>query len=345
MTRIMRLVAAGAALALGLPAGARAYEYEQEATTKLMMEMIADLGGHDAVRVNSGKTVRCSYGGTRKVSIVKRGTTTTYRGDYRNCREEGSIRDGLYEIIFKGDEIVSSTSKRSVNGKLFDAAMEGNAAQVRKLIRAKADVNYTESVDNTDGGTIDEMSPLMVATMAGSLETVKLLVANGAWVNYLNSLAVNALWIAAHNGHPEIVRHLAKHGAYLNNSNFEDVTPLMAAAMNGHLPVVKFLVGARATLNAVHKDGDSALMFAVARKQTDVARFLIDAGADVNIRNRHGVTALLIAVAEENEEIAGKLLEKGADASARTTDGKSALDVARARGMTRLVTMLEEAGG
>lgn len=343
ITRLV-LAAAGAAVALGLPADVRAYEYEQEATTKLMTDMIVDLGGHDAVRRNSGKTVRCGDGGTRRVSIVRRGATTTYRGDYRNCRERGLTRDGFYEIVFKGDEIVSSTSKRSVNGELFDAAMEGNAAGVRKLIRARADVNYTESVDRTEGGTIDGVSPLMVATMAGSLDTVKLLVANGAWVNYLNSMAVNALWIAAHNGHPEIVRYLAGRGAYLNNSNFEDVTPLMAAAMNGHLAVVKFLVGAKADINAVHRDGDTALMFALAQNRTDIARFLIDAGADVAVRNRHGVTALLIAVAEGNEEIVRALLERKADVSARTADGKSALDVARARGMDGIAKLLEAAG-
>lgn len=343
MKTTIMLAIAGAIMAFG-PSPAHCYEAEQDATTKRMMEMIVDLGGHDAVRKNSGKLVRCADGGTRKVSIVKRGTTTTYRGDYRTCREGDSVRDGIYEIVFKGDEIAGSTEKRSINGELFDAAKEGNAAKVRKLIKAKADVNYTESITLADGGSVERLSPLMAATMAGSLDAVKALVAGGAWVNYLNSKAVNSLWIAAHNGNLEIVKHLAAHGAYLNNSNSEDVTPLMAAAMNGHFEVVKFLVDKKAWIDEVHKEGDSALMFAVARGHTDIARFLIDAGANVNIRNAFGVTALIISAAEGNDEVARKLLEKNADTTVRTATGLTALDVARAREMHTVSDLLEEQG-
>lgn len=344
MKTTMLLVSAGVALALNDPAAVLGYEASQDATTKRMMEMIVDLGGHDAVRKNSGKLMRCADGGTRKVAIVKRGITTTYRGDYRTCREGDSVRDGIYEIVFNGDEIVSSTEERSIDGQLFDAAKEGNAAKVRKLLKARADVNHAESIPLADGGSVDELSPLMAATMAGSLDTVKALVAGGAWVNYLNSMAVNSLWIAAHNGNLEIVKHLAAHGAYLNNSNSEDVTPLMAAAMNGHLEVVKFLVEKKVRIDAVHKEGDSALMFAVARGHTDIARFLIDAGADVNIRNAFGVTALIIAAAEGNEEVARTLLEKKADTTLRTANGLTALDVARAREMHSVADLLEEQG-
>lgn len=339
------LLSVVAAAAMNAPVFAHGYEYEQEETTKLMMDMIVDLGGHDAVRKNSGKTMRCSYGGTRKVSIVKRGSTTTYTGDYRNCREKGSVRDGFYEHVIDGNEIISSTSKRSSSGELFNAALQGDSNKVRKLIKAKADVNYTESIQNAEGGYIDEWTPLMSAVMAGSLDTVIQLVSAGAWVNYMNNMAVNSLWIAANKGNLEIVKYLTAHGAYINNSNSEDVTPLMAAAMNGHPDVVKFLTGAKANIDSVHKDGDTALMFAVAHNHTDIAHFLIDSGADINIRNKFGVTALMIAAAEANEDIAKKLLEKKADVAVKTNNGKTALDVARAKGLTRLVNLLEKAAG
>lgn len=339
----LMLVCAGAAIALIVPAAAHCYEVNQDVTTKRMMEMIVDLGGHDAVGRNNGKTMRCTAGGTKKVAIVRRGITTTYRGEYRNCRENGSTRDGIYEIVFKGEEIVGSSAMRSVNGQLFDAAKQGDAAKVRKLLKARADVNYTESIQKTEGGAVDEISPLMAATMTGSLDTVKVLVAGGAWVNYLNSMAVNSLWIAAHNGSLEIVKHLAAHGGYINNSNSEDVTPLMAAAMNGHLEVVKFLVKKKAHIDEVHKEGDSALMFAVAGGHTDIASFLIDAGADITIQNEFGVTALIIAAAEGNEDITGKLLERKVDTAARTNDGNTALDVARAKGLTGIAALLEQA--
>ncbi|HEY3307583.1 MAG TPA: ankyrin repeat domain-containing protein [Desulfuromonadaceae bacterium] len=342
MVSKMQLLAAAAILLNG-PIVAHGYEYDQEATTKLMSQMIVDLGGHDAVGKNSGKTMGCAYSGTRKVTVVKRGETITYSADYRNCREKGSIRDGIYEVVISDDEIVSSTSRRSINGALFDAALAGDAGKTRKLIKAKADVNYTESIPRSEGGHLDEWTPLMSAVMKGSLDAVEQLVSAGAWVNYMNSAAVNALWLAANSGRLDIAKYLVKHGAYIDNRNNEDVTPLMVAAMNGHLDIVKFLIASKAKLNFAHKEGDSALMFALAKGHTDIARLLIMAGADVNIQNRFGISALHIAVAEGNLEGTRLLIGHKADVQARTTSGKMALDVARARGEVEIVKLLEGA--
>ena len=329
------------AVALNAPDIVRAYEYDEQQTQKIIIDMIKDLGGHEAIHKNNGKVMRCIYGGTRKVTIFKQEPFTSYNGDYRNCREKDSIRDGLYEIVLNGDEIESSSSKRSINGELFDAAMEGNTIRVMELIKAKADVNYTESIRKADGGSIDEWSPLMSAVVSGKLDIVKALAKSGAWVNYMNSMAVNSLWIAANTGNLEIVRYLVGQGAYLNNSNFENVTPLMAAAMNGHLEVVRFLAASKAKLDLTHTEGDTALMFALGQKHISIARFLINAGANVNIRNKSGLTALIIAVAEGNEEMVRKLLEKKADVTLKTNDGRTALDLARARGLTRIAELLE----
>lgn len=344
MTKRM-LFSIGAVMLLQCPAVVCGYEYGPEDTTRLMTEMIADLGGHDAVPANSGKTLRCIHRGTKKITISQKDGSTRFTGEYGNCRENGKTRDGIYDIVLRGDEIVSSTSRRSQNGYLFDAAMNDDAGKVRELIKARADVNYTETTSRIEGVSIDEWTPLMSAAVSGNLDIARQLVAAGAWVNYMNSLAVNAVWIAANNGKPDVVKYLVKHGAYVNNRNMEDVTPLMAAAMNGHLDVVRFLIAAKANLDLVHNngEGDTALMFALAGRHTDVARSLIDAGADINIRNKYGVTALIIAAAEGNEEIARKLVEKKANTAAKTTDGKTALDVARAKGLTGIVNLLGKA--
>jgi len=320
-----------------------AYEYDAEETTRLMTEMIIDIGGHDAIGMNSGKTLRCANRGTKKITIIQKQGLTSYIGEYGNCQEKGNTRDGLYEIVLRGDEIVSSNSRRSKNGYLFDAAMEGNAGKLRELIKAKADVNYTESTSKIEAGNIDEWTPLMSAVVSGSLENVKQLVKAGAWVNYLNSAIVNAVWIAANKGQLEIVKYLVANGAYINNRNSEDVTPLMVAAMNGHLEIVKFLVASKADLDVVHKEGDSALMFALAQKHTEIARFLIDSEADINIRNKFGVSALMIAVAEGNEEMTGKLLDKNADIGVKTDKGLTPMDIAIAKGYSRIAELIKKA--
>lgn len=343
MSSIKIILPFAAIITFGLLGYAHSYEYNQEQTQKLIIAMISDLGGHDAVSVNSGKLMNCAYGGTRRVTIVQKDGYTRYMAEYSNCREAGNVRDGNYSIVLEGDAIVTSRSERSRNGELFDAAKAGNAAKVRQLIKAKADVNYTESVRRVEGGYIDEWSPLMSAVAAENLETVKALISAGAWVNYMNSLSVNALWIAANIGNNEIVRYLVQKGAYLNNSNKDNVTPLMTAVMNNHLDVVKTLIKAKANLNLSHNDGDTALMIALAGRFTEVAHLLLKAGADVNIKNKFGTTALHIAVAEGNLEMTRVLLKRKANTSAKTASGMTALDIARAKGQAAVVEMIEKA--
>lgn len=337
------LIHAVAAVALSSPVAAHGYEYGQAETRQLMAGMISDLGGQDGIRSNSGKIIRCLYGGSKKVSIAKIDGQTSYSAEYGNCREAGSIRDGIYKIVLRGDEVISSSSRRSRNGELFDAAMAGNAGQVRKLVKARADVNYTESVRRSEGGNIEEWTPLMSAVAAESPETVRVLVSSGAHVNYLNSMVVNALWIASNIGNAEIVRYLVQQGAYLDNKNKDNVSPLMTAVMNGHLPVVRVLVASKAQLNLGHDDGDTALMVALAGSHTEIARFLVDAGADVNVGNRFGTTALHIAAAEGNYEMVNLLIERRADLTARSDSGFTALAVARAKGNAEVAGLLEKA--
>lgn len=319
-----------------------AYEYSPEQTQKLIEEMTLDLGGHDGARLNNGKVQRCVFGGTKKVSVVTDSELTTYNAVYSNCREKDKTRDGIYDVAIENGEVIVSSSRRSLNGELFDAAMKGNAAELKRLIKAKADVNYTESIRESGGGYVDEWTPLMSATATRSLDSVRHLVKAGAWVNYMNSKAVSALWIAAHNGDVEIVKYLLKSGAYADNRNYEDVTPLMAAAMNGHADVVKVLIAARAKLDYGYNGGDTALMFALERGHTDIARLLLAAGANVNVKNRSGLTALHIAAAEGNLEMVRLLLRRKADSGARMNDGRSALDIAKAKGHAAIVALLEK---
>lgn len=332
------------AVLLVFPVSVFAYEYDAAGTEKLMTLLIKDIGGMDAIAKNSGKILVCSHGGTKKIAIVRKRGETSYTGEYLNCNQNGSIRDGIFEIVIQGNEVLKSTAKRSRNGELFDAAMDDDAGKVKALIKTRADVNYTETTSRIEGVTIDEWTPLMSAAVSGNLDIAKQLVKAGAWVNYMNSLAVNAVWIAANNGKLEVVKYLVKQGAYVDNRNKEDVTPLMAAAINGHLEVAKCLVAAKASLDLVHKngEGDTALMFALAKGHTAIARILIEAGADVNIRNKFGISALHVAVSEGNLDVTKLLIEHKADLAIRTSDGMTALEIARAKGHSDVAALIEK---
>jgi len=304
--------------------------------------ILDDLGSPAVQQKNNGKTFRCTYGGHKTVKVAPLADSTQFSGDYSNCREAGHIRDGYFEVIVRNWEIVGQSSKRSINGELQEAVSAGDIKEARVLIAKGADVNFAKRISLVNAGEVDGWTPLMSAAMTGNSEMLKLLVKSGAWVNYMNSRAVGALWLAAGSGSLESVKLLVARRAYINNSNDEEVTPLMAAAMNGHYQVARYLVDAKADINRIHKDGDSALMFALANRHNDIAQILIDAGADINIRNRFGVSALLIAIAENNEAMVQKLIQHKADLTVRTESGKSAIDIAAAKGNENIIRMLKQ---
>lgn len=338
MKRVVAVVATFVVLAASLQASA------DDALDRIR-GMIADLGGHTKAQANNGRILPCTYRGSKRITVTQKGDVTTYRATYNNCRENGTIRDGIYEVVVKNGEVVADTKRRSVNGELYDAVSAGQAKKVRELLRKKADVNYSESIRLAGGGYVDEWTPLMTAAISGNLRIVKMLVKSGAWVNYMNSHVANALWLAANGGHLDVVKYLVKHGAYVNNQDKDNITPLMIATISGYTDVVKYLLASSADVNLRHKDGDSSLMFAIARGHTDIARVLLHAGADVNVRNRYGVTALMIAADKGDVVMARALLGKGADVALKTNQGKTALDIATTRGHTEIAALLKGDAG
>jgi len=341
MSHLCKVVCAAAAIVFSASSGYAEADIDQ-AASKMVREMLADLGNHGSGG-NNGVVVPCVYRGTKKITILQNGSATTYMGEYRNCRENGTIRDGIFTIFVNDDYIVDSSSQRSINGELFDAAIAGDAAKVRSLIKAKADVNYTETLNNVDGSYVKEWSPLMSSVLSGNIEVMKLLIANGAWVNYMNSRAMNALWLAANNGRLDMVKLLTEKGAYVNNRDVDDVTPLMAAAMSGSSAVVEYLLQHKADIDLCNLNGDNALLLALQNGQEAIARLLITAGSEINRQNRSGATALMIAAVEGNEAIVKLLLEKRADLTLKSDSGKTALDYATLKGNAAIRELLQQA--
>jgi ankyrin repeat protein len=311
-----------------------------------VVEMIDDLGGDMAtLPANSGKTLACAQGGTKKVTITFKDDSIHYLGEYYNCREDDSVRDSIIDMTVSADGLASGGERLTINGELYDAVLNNDLQLVKKLLRKKPDLNLAGGTPQVFGGEAIGWTPLMTAVANGNADIVRLLIRHGAWVNYLNSDVRSALWYAASNGNAKIVRLLLDGGAYVDNADAIEITPLMVAVTNGHVEVVKLLVKHTAQLNMKHRDGDTALMFAVARGNREIVRTLLDAGADVNIANKHGITPLIICAVENHVEIARILIGKGADISAKTDFGKTAQDIATAKGHTEIAALLSAAVG
>jgi ankyrin repeat protein len=195
------------------------------------------------------------------------------------------------------------------------------------LIAAGADSNAA----TTTGATA-----LMLASRAGSTDTVTRLVETGADVNAKEKgFGQTALMIAAGLDRADVVRLLLLRGAdWKTASTVADLTTLTApieeggprgnnaaaAAVPGVSRPYRYneLIGTQGGLTALH--------FAARQGSALAARALVDGGADVNVLSPGDkATPLLVAIINGHFDLAGMLIDKGADPNLASDAGVSPL--------------------
>ena len=106
----------------------------------------------------------------------------------------------------------------------------------------------------------DGMTPLMVASIAGHIDTVEMLLNFGADVNITEWWSENsALVWACESGNTKIVALLISHGACVNSSTLQGHSPLITACRTGHTTIAELLVTRGAQLMSRTKEGRGAL--------------------------------------------------------------------------------------
>ena len=198
------------------------------------------------------------------------------------------------------------------------------------------------------------------AAAFGTLETMTLLIEQGADVNAKNrrgstplhwaihdearvrfllegGAAINAkqvegrtpLFLAASLGNGNaILQLLLDRGADPNIATANGLTPLMAAAVRGDVVALGSLVTKKANVNAQNGAGETALMFAATNGRPEAVRFLLERGADARIRSKRNETALGNAGTAGVEETVRLLLDHGAEVNVRNIRGFSPLMLA-----------------
>lgn len=271
----------------------------------------------------------------------------------------------LERWIAAGWDVNTAMDERG-NTPLIHAAAVGNAAVVRALTGAGANVNAANTlgvtpllVGATDpakakilvsaGANVNAASgtgrtPLLVAAAVnGNSATVKMLVARGAEIGKLDKMGMNAVMSAANAGDFESVRFLISKGANATMQPPMLGTALHYAVSNRNTAMVRLLLKQGAQVNApanfsnpvkhgmVALDKITPLMLAVTFGPLEVVQALIDAGADVNARDLRGMTPLIYSVSSETQDaaIVKLLLAKGADPDVKSNAGETALDWAR----------------
>ncbi|MBV8819373.1 MAG: ankyrin repeat domain-containing protein [Acidobacteriaceae bacterium] len=166
---------------------------------------------------------------------------------------------------------LTAVSFAATDTRLVDAAMTGDRAAVRVLLKAKPALNTAHG----DGATA-----LHWAVYNDDLELVRDLLAAGAAVNVqTNEGSLTPLLIACLNGSPAIMEVLLKAGADPNMVNANGSTALMLASRSGSAEAVKLLLDRNVQVDAVESHGQTALMFAAGQNRVEVVKLLLSHGA------------------------------------------------------------------
>ena len=200
-----------------------------------------------------------------------------------------------------------ASGAETVSDKFYAAIRSNNLAALETLVKTGGGANLKDDHDVT---------ALMYAAAAGSLEAMKILIAAGADVNAQNAFGSTALmWSVTDEAK---VRLLVEHGARVNVASKQGRTPLLLAAASDHsAAIVRFLLARGADAKAVDRMKNTALLVASFNAgDLETLRILTGAGADVNAGDFAGNTALMNAASNGNVEGVKLLLAKGANVNA-----------------------------
>jgi uncharacterized protein len=182
-----------------------------------------------------------------------------------------------------------------VAATLFGAAA-AHAAPIDSLIKSvKFDDDKSVQKSLAEGmdpnATDDQGMPLLVLAAREKSDKVGAVLLDNPKTNIgaEDRAGENALMLASLNGDVDFVKLLITKGAEVNKKGW---TPLHYAAANGNDDVVKLLVGYSADVNALSPNGTTPLMMAARGDHLTTIQFLLDHGATLGAKNQIGMTAL-----------------------------------------------------
>ena len=224
--------------------------------------------------------------------------------------------------------------------QLFALSAEGDHISTTSHISdCTVDVNCT---------LVNDITPLMIASSCGHVETAEVLLKGGANVNSTDSDGYTPL-IYAITGHKslQVIEQLLKAGAqpnvFINDQNIvekvrkegrEDMSRLLEQFN------VFNITEEEEQLQLFSENLTIPIIEAAKTGNTEVVKLLLKENVDVNVQDEEGVTALMIASENGHTQVVDLLLKANVDVNVQDEEGVTALMIASENGHTQVVEVL-----
>ena len=193
-------------------------------------------------------------------------------GLFCSVAQAGSFEDFFLSIKNDDAAAVKNLLDRGIDPNTID--LGGEPALIRCLREnafASFDVLLTRPDINVNLQNTVAENAIMVAAFRGRLDLVQKLMAREADVN---KTGWTPLHYAAAVGNNEIVALLLENSAYIDAESPNHTTPLMMAARGGHIRTVKLLLDEGADISVKNEQGMTVLDFAEQHGQTEIVEGL-----------------------------------------------------------------------
>jgi ankyrin repeat protein len=205
-----------------------------------------------------------------------------------------------------------SKYQEDLNYELFTAVDSGESEICESLIKKGADVDARNSNYHT---------PLYNAAHQCNIDVVKVLLKNGASVNYksqdtgetpLHAAAATSNFYDA----PKTIKELLEHGANIDEKNVYGYTPLKVAISANDIEAIKTLITWGANVDEKDNNENSILHSTPALLNPEIVKILVENGANPNAKNNFGSTPLHSATSLLAVETVEILLKNKAEVNA-----------------------------
>ena len=235
-------------------------------------------------------------------------------------------------MLSKGLDIDSRSETQGETPLMLSIA-SGKLEAAKYLLEKGAD----ESLKSTPG----KISLLSIASGAGSIAAIEMLLSHGCNIDSRDGGGDTALMRAATLGNTEVVEYLLAQGANPLLKNRSELGLLHLAASSDNVLTIKAVLSKNLDINArCTVLGITPLLFCLEQGKLEAANYLLAMGAKENLKTKDGLTALSAAAMSGNVAAIEMLLKRGHNPNSRDGCDKTPLMWAAEKGNKAAVEYL-----